>query len=246
MKNKLLLSVFVLVSVLVGARGAFASSAYIYPTGNNTGEFNFYVPTGDHIYFFDADGTYRSNYYTAEGFTPKDFTQFGDSTMKYLLTTATPCNGGLDYATCLLVEPTSNIEYGNIDINTGIVTNLTPPPTQPTVGTAGLHGISILGGTSSGTSGTSSGTLQASDFTAQTANALQATGAGMFPIVAVVAGLILAFAVSRYLIGTFKQAGTTKGDTKQGYWADSKGNKIRDFDPKGELHQIKKGVWVRE
>lgn len=74
------------------------------------------------------------------------------------------------------------------------------------------HGISILGGSTHGTGGTP---LTASNLTANVASAVQTTGAGLYPIVALVIGIFLAFAIARTLSNMFKLAKKEKEKSQQ-------------------------------
>jgi hypothetical protein len=80
----------------------------------------------------------------------------------------------------------------------------TPPVVTPNDGS----GISIFGGMTNGTGGSP---LQASDMVANVESALQATGSGLFPIVAVVVGIFLTFLVANELKKMFKDIETKQG-----------------------------------
>ena len=68
-------------------------------------------------------------------------------------------------------------------------------------------GLVFFGGKTSGTGGTP---LTNTGFITQTANALNATTSGIYPIIALVIGLFLTAVLSTKIITMFKQAGTTK------------------------------------
>jgi hypothetical protein len=74
----------------------------------------------------------------------------------------------------------------------------TAPPAPPVLG------LTFFGGQSSGTGGA---TMDAPAFLSQTATALDATASGIYPILAIVAGLILTFIVIKKIIGLYKQTG---------------------------------------
>jgi hypothetical protein len=103
--------------------------------------------------------------------------------------------------------------------------------------TVGLGALTFFGGTSSGTGG---GVMDAPTFLSQTADALGATASGIYPILAIVAGLILAFILISKIAGLYKQTG---GQSKKNM--DAVNSKLAPT-YKGKLVRKSMGVWVRE
>ena len=105
--------------------------------------------------------------------------------------------------------------------------------------TAGTTGLTFFGGTSSGTGG---GVMDAPTFLSQTADALGATASGIYPILAIIAGLILTFILITKIAGLYKQTGKSGQGKKN---IDGVNSKLTPTF-KGKLVRKNMGVWVRE
>lgn len=89
------------------------------------------------------------------------------------------------------------------------VTTFSISPTPPT-----FTPVTLFGGTTNGTGGQ---LYTSSDLISQTANALNATASGIYPIVALVIGLFLTAIISTKIMGMYKQAGKTTTSTGKKY-----------------------------
>lgn len=120
------------------------------------------------------------------------------------------CNSAVEGSVCpyassaLLTLTEAEADPGFISETTFTFTALPPPP--PTTG------LVFFGGTSSGTG---TGTMDSTSFLANVASAYSATGVGIYPIVAIIAGLILTFILIKKIIGLSKQTGKS-GQGKMG------------------------------
>ena len=177
---------------------AFASN---YLTISSDGVMTTTAQDGWGITFYDSGGGSQpantlQDYLPASSF-PQNLSDYGFNSytdMSYIVNKSNVCMS-LSYSDCLANN--STVESGHFNgVNyTGIIGDNFGSLSS------GSLGIKILGGSVNGTGGKP---LQGSDMTANVESALQATGSGLFPIVAVVVGIFLTFLVANELKKMFK------------------------------------------
>jgi hypothetical protein len=220
---KNLINILAVSSVLIlGASTAFASISTSVSSPQSPG-----TP----VVFTSTVGSVCMVYDTAHGNVAVSHSCLSGASFPYITLSSTPdtytiveCNPSLDIY-CDSRYTLSSAETGPGFISENVFTFSSTPPPPPAV-----SGLTFFGGTSSGTGGSA---LTGSVFTSQVANALSATGLGVYPIVALVAGLILALIIATKVIGLFKQTGSSgTGKTGKNYT--------------GTLKRKSQGLWIRE
>lgn len=211
MKNyiKNLISILAVASVLiVGANSVYANSfvSTNLPSGTSIDEINstgltFTFNAGDTYYEYvsttpiSTSDTSTDNYTFSSSYVlPYGISPTVDANYYYLIMLCDTTTGSCPDSGTPNTVLTSSGYVGSSD--NFFVADTTPPPP--------VLGLTFFGGKSSGTG---AGVMDAPTFLSQTATALDATASGIYPILAIVAGLILTFIVIKKIIGLYKQTG---------------------------------------
>jgi hypothetical protein len=225
-KIKNLIGILAVLGLIAGASSVYATTNYTVPTtGNPAWGVAIYSPSGAYL---------TSNPYNSAGgnniFPLSSLGTAGN--VDYWITfsgisgnfaSGTSC---YTYSACIATGQQNT--QGTFTVPT--------PPAPPL-------GLNFFGGTSSGTG---SGTMTNSAFVGQVATALGATTTGIYPIVALVGGIILALILIGKIISMYKQAGaTTDTKIKAGHTYNSLGKDLGKT-PKHTLKMVRQGVWVRD
>jgi hypothetical protein len=233
-KIKNLISILAVVGLIAGASSVYASSShltYSVATPQTTGTailINGSDAVGSYAHVYDSTGAEVGFGYAGAfiGYTWTPTTA-GVYTIAECDNIIASCN--VSIPTLTTVEASAG--YSGSDTYT-ITTPVAPP-----------LGLNFFGGTSSGTG---SGTMTNTAFIGQVATALGATTTGIYPIVALVGGIILALILIGKIISMYRQAGaTTDTKIKAGHTYNSLGKDLGKT-PKHTLKMVRQGVWVRD
>ena len=210
---KNLIGILAVGSVLVlGANSALASvtinsgmtSPQTINTINSVG-LEIQNTAGTDLECYYNDGTGFVNYNGICGGLSPVYTSITPSIGTY---TFIECNSAISGSVCDSTTQSTTLtqalaDSGFIDSLTFVITPNTPPPAT---------GLTFFGGTSSGTG---TGTMTNTAFVGQVATALGATTAGIYPIVALIAGILVALIITTKIISLYKKTGTAGTKTKE-------------------------------
>jgi len=226
MKNyiKNLIGILAVATVLIGgAHSAFASTTYTIPDSNPNWNYAIYNSSGN---FLIASSTTNEKTFPISSL---GITGTTDTWISY--------SNGWTNNSGFFQGNGSTLAY----VQSAGVINTTGTFVVPSSARAPYSGITFFGGTPTG--GTQ---LTNTAFVGQVATALGATTTGIYPIVALVGGIILALILIGKIISMYKQAGaTTDTKIKAGHTYNSFGKDLGKT-PKHTLKMVRQGVWVRD